>query len=72
VFAKAVPYLEEAVEMDPEDFASLYRLGVAWERTGEREKAKEAFRRFIKGWEGDASYMRAAEEKLEELEGKVP
>jgi len=72
VFAKAIPYLEEAVEMNPEDFGSLYRLGVAWERMGEREKAKEAFLRFIKGWEGDASYMKAAEEKLEELEGKVP
>lgn len=58
--------------MTRRNLGSLYRLGVVYERGGERERAKEAFRRFVEEWEGEPSYREAAEKRLGELEGKVP
>ncbi len=49
-----------------------YGLGLAYEESGDVERAAEAFERFLGVWEGDVSYAEAARRKLKELRGKVP
>ena len=59
---RAAPDLKECIDA----------LLAAVEAAGEKERAKEALRRFIEEWEGEPSYREGAEKRLGELEGKVP
>lgn len=42
-FKTAVPYLQKAVELDPNHAGAWFNLGVGYTRLGDTEKAKEAF-----------------------------
>ena len=42
-FEAAVPYLEKAVELQPQESAVWFNLGVGYTRVGANEKAKDAF-----------------------------
>jgi tetratricopeptide (TPR) repeat protein len=42
-FAKAIDFYSQAVQADPESAEAHYRLGMAYDRLGEREQAKREF-----------------------------
>jgi Flp pilus assembly protein TadD len=42
-YAKAIGFYKEAIEVNPQLSDAHYRLGVAYDRTGEREKAQQEF-----------------------------
>ncbi|HLJ76949.1 MAG TPA: tetratricopeptide repeat protein [Acidobacteriaceae bacterium] len=42
-YASAIPLYTKAIDSDPQLTQAYYRLGVAYDRTGERDKAREAF-----------------------------
>lgn len=44
-FEKAIGFYSEAIEASPQLAEAHYRLGVAYDRTGEQEKAKQEFER---------------------------
>jgi tetratricopeptide (TPR) repeat protein len=44
-YKQAIPYLEKASELDPNNYATWYNLGVAYANAGEREKAEAAFKK---------------------------
>ena len=42
-FKAAMPFLQKAVEVKPEQGSAWHNLGVGYMRTGDADKAKEAF-----------------------------
>jgi tetratricopeptide (TPR) repeat protein len=59
-FARAVPILRKALELDSGDAASWFELGTSLERMGEKEKAAAAFRKVLAIRPGDppaANYL---------------
>jgi len=61
-------YFEKAVAADPNDLKFLYNLAGAYEQTGEKEKAAEAYRKFLASWTGGVEAGETARTRLEALE----
>lgn len=72
---KARKYFEEAVALFPRDIASHFALGEIARMAGDREEAKQRFKRVTTGsnptW-GDVDFIQKAREYLKEYPPEVP
>lgn len=57
--AEAIAYLSEAVRRSPDSARAAYRLGAAYELTGELDKAKAVYQEGLRRTPGDADLKRA-------------
>jgi len=71
-YQDAIEWFEAALSQDPYRKYLHYRLGVALEAAGDRERAGSEYRRFLDEWrdaDPDAPYLAEARERLAELAG---
>ncbi len=68
--AKAVKQLEQAIYLAPHLAEPLFSLGVAYRGLGQKDKAMEAFQKFLDQKPKDETAAKEAERYLKELKGQ--
>lgn len=69
-FDEAVKEFRAALDVDPSRWDALFALGWTYAMQNNREEAKRFLRRFVEvGGDAPAYYMKAAQDRLHEIEG---
>lgn len=65
-YEKAVEAFERALSLDPSIGKALYALAVTLEKMGDRDRAREAWQRYLR-FDSESEWAREARERLENL-----
>ncbi len=68
-FREAIQFYGEALNIDPTFAMSYYNIGLANERLGQAENAIRNFKKFLKYWTGNPTFLKLARRRIQVLEG---